>query len=225
MKLNPDYLKQRHEFWKNKIGEAGIWNPGSFLPVAIIVKKASRRYNGMFQRRTKRLKDGLRHYDKIVIYNNAEEFKPEFIDSVLVHEMIHQYIFQAEIKDTSTHGKTFRLLMARINHSFPGELDIRISTHNPSVPETGIGTTMHYLLVFQTPDHSWLCVIHPSKVKEFDRKIKSMAPSLRIKNYAWCKSYDVYFNRFTRCTRVLHGQKKSLEEMKEFCRLHQVTPL
>ena len=225
MKLSLDYLNQRHLFWKNEIGETGIWDPDLFQDVLIQIKPKSKTYNGVFSRRWVTKKGVRMLVDKIFIYNNVEDFDQKFLDSVLVHEMIHQYIFQNKIKDTSTHGRIFKGYMARINEAFPEHLKINLKDHNPSIPLKGAGIKIHHLLFSFTDKDFYCCLIHPSKLQEFEKMAKRFKREGRIKKYEWAKSNDVCFDRYVRCTRTLHGIKKPLSELSAFCKEYNITTL
>ena len=223
MKLSLEYLNQRHAFWIHRIGDAGVWNPLAFNPVDIVIRKDSRRYNALFQRRVKHKAGRKEIEDKIVIYNKVEEFEPKFLDSILVHEMIHQYIIQNDLKDTRTHGKIFRNFMQRINRLFKDELQIRISERNPSLPLKGAGEKIHSLLLLQYENSEYfLAVVNPGKKEYFESLIKKNRRTWGIKKHFWAQSNDVYFNSYRRCTLSLHGLKKSLPEMTQFCREYNV---
>ena len=223
MKLSIDYLISRHNYWINAIGERNIWSPANFSPVEIVIRKDCKSYNGKFQRKTTISSNTRKIEDKIVIYNKTEDFDPKFLDSVLVHEMIHQYIIQNNIKDTSTHGKIFRSFMKSINTTFPDELQINIRSHNPGVPTKGPGQKSHHILILQHTDDYWfLAVVNPKKLNYFDSYINKMSKRLNIRSYFWAQSDDVYFNNFRRCTTALHGLKKTTPEFFEFCKEYRV---
>lgn len=224
MKLTIDYLNGRHEYWKHRIGESGIWKAEAFKPVTIVIRPDCKSYNGLFIRRFVRKKGVREILDRIFIYNKTEDFNTRFLDSVLVHEMMHQYIIQNGIKDTSTHGKVFKELMSRINEAFREELLIKVSDHNPSVPLSGKGDKLHTLLFLRLEkDICYLCVVNPSKKKDFEGMLRKNKSLWKVKSYFWTESDDVHFNRFRRCTRSLHGIKKSYAEMIDFCKAHNVS--
>ena len=225
MKLTLDYLNARHDFWKYRIGEAGIWNPLCFQPVTIVIRKECKSYHGMFQRRIKTKFFKKEITDKIIIYNK-ESFDPVFLDSVLVHEMIHQYIFQNNLKDTRSHGRIFRGYMNLINERFPQELKINIRDKNPDTPLKGPGKTLHKILLLRSSDGSgFLAVVHPSRLEYIENLVKRNKKLWGFINYQWAESNDVHFNRYRRCMRSLHGIKKSKEDMMAFCRDYNVTPI
>lgn len=223
MRLSLEYLRERHETWRKRICEAGIWQANHFLPVELVIRKDCRSYHGMFQRRVK-VRNGVKEIkDKIIIYNKAEDFDPHFLDSVLVHEMIHQYIFQAGLKDNRTHGKIFRLYMDLINRQFEGELKINISDRNPASVSKGPGEKVHHLLLIQHTDgNCFLAVIMPSKIATFDKLVRQNKKIWKVKSFLWAQSDDKYFNNFRRCMKSLHGIRKPLAEMKDLCREYNV---
>lgn len=223
MKLSLEYLIERHDFWKDRIGMAGIWNSGLFKPVSFAIRKDCKSYNGMFQRKI-RIKCFKRIItDKIIIYNKVEDFDVKFLDTILVHEMIHQYIIQNNIKDTSTHGRVFKDFMNRINRSFKDELEIKVRDRNPSVPKKGEGNIVHTLLLIQHTDGKSFCaVMNPKKTEYFEKMLKKNKKLWNIQSYSWAESKDVYFNQFRRCTRALHGVKKARADMQLFCNEYNI---
>lgn len=223
MKLSLDYLKTRHDYWKYEIGEKRIWNPLLFKDITIQIRPKSKSYNGMFCRKRLLVKGKRIPVDRIFIYKNSEDFNPVFLDSVLVHEMIHQYIFQTKTKDTSTHGKIFRSFMAKINLEFKDRLNIRVSDHNPSVPLKGPGKNNHLLALSWTDKDCYCCVVNPSKFKFFDQVLKKYKSSGTVKGYIWAQSNDVHFDRYVRCTKTLHGIKNPILQMTDFCKKYNIT--
>lgn len=209
-------------YWKDEIGKAGIWSPDLFKEIHIQIRPKSKSYNGLFSRKYL-LKRGRRVLtDRIFIYRNSEEFDPNFLDSVLVHEMIHQYICQTGQKDTSTHGKLFKSYMQRINRAFIGQLSINLRDHNPSVPLSGPGNTLHRLVLSWTDKYCYCCVINPAKLPEFDKLLRNYKKRGTVKDYHWAQSNDVLFDRYVRCTKTLHGIKKPIGEMRNFCLEHNI---
>lgn len=225
MKLEIKYLRERHSYWIDRIGERGIWEPEKFMPVQLVIRKDCRSYNALFHRRVK-IKKGVKEIiDKIIIYNKVEDFNSKFLDSILVHEMIHQYIFQTDQKDTSTHGRIYKHYMGKINREFQGELEINIRDHNPAVKMKGPGEKMHSILLLQYNDGNWFfAVMMPGKKDFFENMLRQNKNGWKVKSHQWVQSNDVYFNQFSRCTKVLHGIKKTEEEMKEFMKEYRISP-
>ena len=218
MKLELNYLRERHELWKREIGEAGIWDAALFQPVEIRIRPKCKSYNGIFSRKWTVKKGERLITDRIFIYNNASDFDPIFIDSVLVHEMIHQYIIQNNIKDSSTHGKLFKDFMVKINSTFPDQLKIRLKDHNPAIPLKGPGLTIHNIILSWTDKDFYCFIIHPKRLSDFDKRIKRYKKTGVVKGFTWAQSVDVHFDNYVRCTKTLHGIKKPLRDMMSFCK-------
>lgn len=68
-------------------------------------------------------------YDFKLRINTRIDLAEAEVEDIIIHEMIHYYIGLNGIKDTSTHGQVFRLMMNRINEQFSRH--IRIS-HKPT---------------------------------------------------------------------------------------------
>lgn len=223
MKLSIEYLNQRHAYWMYRIGETGLWNPAFFKTVTIQIRPACKSYNALFSRKWLKIKGKRTLTDRIFIYNKVEDFDPVFLDSILVHEMIHQYIIQNKIKDTSPHGRVFREFMYKINTLFPKELKIRISDRNPSEATSPVVVKQHTLLILHlTTGISYCAIVNPSKTTYFEYLVRRNFRNWKIKEYFWATSESPVFNNYSRCTRSLHGIKKSTEELKRFCNLHNV---
>ena len=220
MKLELNHLKERHEYWKQEIGKAGIWEAERFLPVIIEIRKKHRRYHALFHRRVRRGTNGQEVVDRIRFYENSEDFLPEFIDNVLVHEMIHQYMFQNNIKDSSPHGKVFKNYMNVINRSFAGRLKIRVHDTNPCALTTGRGEESHLLAIISKKDYLYCCVINKARKDFFERLMKRYRSRGVIEEYSWKKSADVFFSLFSRCTKVLHGEKVKKEDAEDYFKRH-----
>lgn len=56
--------------------------------------------------------------------NCAVDLPENELDDILIHEMIHLYIFQKHIHDSSAHGPVFRRYMSQINHTFGRNITI-----------------------------------------------------------------------------------------------------
>ena len=222
MKLTLEYLKQRHEYWKYRLDLRDIWDHYKFKSVEIVLRKQSKFYDGMFCRTFIRSNTRLKmtsgingcYYDRICIYQNKPEYTTREIDDTLVHEMIHQYIFQNDLPDTSTHGRLFKDFMQRINEAFPQELKISIYDEAPILK--GPGTKTHKLILLWMKDgECYCCKINPSKVPLFVKLIEKNQIAWKLKGYLLCESNDMYFDDIPACRKYLHGLPISLPELRE----------
>lgn len=219
MELTVEYLRQRHAYWIERLADAGIWEADKFKPVELVVRERCKSYFGLFHRKWVKVNVRHRLRDRIIIYRQSSDMTVEEIDDTLVHEMIHQYIFQNDLPDTSTHGRLFKDFMQRINAAFPHELKISIYGESPILK--GPGAKTHKLILLLMKDEEcYCCKINPSKVHVFTNYLKRtvLYPTSKIKDYLLCESNDMYFDDLAACRKYLHGLPMSLPELRELCK-------
>ena len=226
MKATREYIEERYYYWRAEIAGAGLWNETSFGKIEIKLRKKSRRCNGMFKRRV-RLAGGCKKVtDSIFIYNNQEDFDVVFLDSIIVHEMIHQFIMQSGVTDNRPHGKIFRQMMNAINSAFPGRLKIEIShrvTYNND--SEGEGETEHSLLILHKSKYCYCCVISNNRKDYFNRMLGKLAHGTGITFFCNGVSHDRIFEKYSRCRSRLHGIRMPLGEWESFRAKHGITLL
>lgn len=222
--LSVAYLESRHSFWKEKIADAGIWNKNKFGKITIKIGRRSKCFNGMFRRIRNQKIFKTSWEDSITIYPYSEKPDPRKIDDTLVHEMIHQYIAQAGLKDTTAHGPVFRNFMDRINNSFKGELTISISTKR--IPETGTGRRLHPLLLLQMAGGYYLCCrLSPTNAPRIIKEVLTSGSALSIVKATLYSSADKYFDSVTACRTRLHGIKLSSSQLPSFIEKYSLVPV
>lgn len=229
MELNVEYLRARHAYWKGRIAEAGIWEADGFRSVDFAVRKRSKMYEGLFHRKfitaktRLRMADGVngRYYDRIILYRKSPDMSEREIDDTLVHEMIHQYIIQNGIHDTSAHGRTFKDYMQRVNKAFAGDLNITVRG-KVSVWE-GPGSKTHQLIVVSMYDGTcYCCRIMPAKLPQFLKSVRKNKKAGEFKDYMHCESDDMHFNSIRACRTRLHGLRMPLADLAAFCKKYNL---
>ncbi|MDE6190771.1 MAG: SprT-like domain-containing protein [Muribaculum sp.] len=221
MELTVEYLRQRHAYWIERLADAGIWEADKFKPVELVVRERCKSYFGLFHRKWVKVNVRRRLRDRIIVYRQSADMSVEEIDGTLVHEMIHQYIFQNDLPDTSTHGRLFKDFMQRINEAFPQELKISIYGESPILK--GPGTRTHKLILLWMNDGScFCCKITPTKVPLFVKLIEKNKLAWKLKGYLLCESNDLYFDTVPACRKYLHGLSMSLPELREFCKEYDI---
>ncbi|MDE6532439.1 MAG: SprT-like domain-containing protein [Muribaculaceae bacterium] len=211
MILTTDYIKERHRYWRYRIFDEGIWDVVKFEPVEFEVRQRSKTYNALFHRKMIRRKP----VDKIIIYRNFPDMSVKYVDSLIVHEMIHQYIIQNDLPDSNTHGSLFKTFMNNINKAFPEELNIEVCTANPSIK--GPGDRTFPILSVKFPDRYLFCNIRPSRIGYFT----SLAERMGWK-YLWGESDDLYFDELNRCTKRLQGYTVKPDNMAAFVAKYRI---
>ena len=229
MELSAEYLRVRHTYWKGRIAEAGIWDAGGFRAVDFAVRNPGKSYEGLFQRKyitsktRLRMADGVngRFYDRIIIYRRPEHRSVREIDEILVHEMIHQYIIQNSIPDTSNHGRTFKGYMQLINRAFPEELNITV--RGKARIATGPGSKTHQLIViFMYDGTCYCCKVMPTKLPQILKLVKKNIKAKAFKGYLQCESDDLYFDSVRSCRTRLHGIRMPLADIADFCKKYNI---
>lgn len=224
MLLTHKYLQERHAWWIKRIGDAGIWQPSLFKPVVIALRGQSRSCHGKFQRKPVTMNGITRLTDFLIIYQQHPDIPQRDVDETLVHEMIHQYIFQTGLKDSGPHGHIFRDFMHKINASFPGELNISIS--GTIQRQTGPGPNLHRILILKHTDgYRYCCKINPSRTDWFLNFLRLHGSSMGITGYHLCETNDRYFDFSRACTTRLHGERLTETAFRDLCRNCNFRPL
>ena len=117
-------------------------------------------------------------------------------EDTIIHEMIHYYIFDKKLKDTSTHGRLFRSMMATINETYKRHITI---SHNPTEEEmsqlAGEKKKTHVVVVVKFADGKTGVKNLPAdenKIGLFNKRLHTIKEVVSAKYYL---SDNTYFNR------------------------------
>ncbi|MDE7408222.1 MAG: SprT-like domain-containing protein, partial [Muribaculaceae bacterium] len=89
---------------------------GGQLPTPQFAIVTARTFAGRFTYRIKRGPLGTRHaYDPCLRISRCFDMPQNEIEDIILHEMIHYYIFHKRITDNAPHGRQFRHIMQKIN--------------------------------------------------------------------------------------------------------------
>ena len=118
------------------------------------------------------------------------------IEDTLIHEMIHYWIAWKGIKDTSTHGREFRLIMKEINALHDRHLTI---SHKSTPEEQDRDTRVrdHWFCVSQLADGRTALTVAAQPCIARIRRAFRWSPTIR--SQAWYHSRDPWFNRYPHC--------------------------
>lgn len=162
------------------------WNAKAFSPQLPAVKLRvtnARSYEGLFRVKVIHRR-GIPHYfPDITISAFYDKSSQEIVD-ILLHEMIHFYIWHNKIKDSSKHGTVFRRMMQEINHKHNRHLSI---SHRRTIEssEKAIVNTVLPLIVAQPHNNSprLICVPSQSRLEHiyhYLRKLNTMTLSVFV---------------------------------------------
>lgn len=217
MELTTEYLQERHAYWKDRLHEKGVWDSKLFSPVAFEIKPFSKTYHALCINRI--LNSGFKTI--IRFYCQEIEVSPHWVDSVLVHEMIHQYMFQNNMPDSSPHGRVFKQYQNEINELFPGELNISVSSCRERL--SGPGKKVHKLIIMRlNDDRGMWCLAESFRYSYLMKKATTAVGCGTIKAVIGCESNDRIFNYYTCCRKTLRGVKMSIPELRDFCKCYNV---
>lgn len=231
MALSVDYIASRHAWWLGRIAGAGVWNVAGMDRVNFKVRPQARTINGKFVRKVIGSRNPLRRsavVDTIIIYDNPWLDSELKIDSVIVHEMIHQYIAVARLRDSSSHGRLFRSFMETLNRRFAGEIDLHVSTRAeiPVTPATRRKNSESHLLAIVADDRVFYCCrVMNSAFVTIDKLLKRLKSRGQISRFGWYASGDERFDRLSGCRTRLHGLRQPLSELDSFLVSHSLTEL
>ena len=210
MVLSIKYLQERHQYWAQKLYKLGIFKYMlKLLPFEI--KYNVKSYNGMF---CARKKDGVLT-EKIILYPNIKDVDSQWVDNILVHEMIHQYIYDYCLKDTSSHGFQFKTIMNQINRSNIG-VKISVSEKNYQLPKVK-DYLIYKILFLKFSDKFFLCKVKSTKVDHFTNLIVSgrMCWKQPLLSFGWYKTKSTFFQNYAECTSRLHGAVFHISQLEE----------
>ena len=202
--ITVDYIKQRHQYWAQKLYDLGIFK-NMLKPITFKVKYGVKSMNGCYRRK---LNSSNNIEESIVIYPKVGDNSSEnlsFIDNILVHEMIHQYISNNKLKDTSSHGFIFKKYMYQINDANIG-LKINV-TDTFSKPVETNSYEIHKILVLKFDRKLFLCKVKSSKVNYFNELIHTHKINWKspLRAFGWYKTNSSFFSNYISCSTRLHG--------------------
>lgn len=135
------------------------------------------------------------------------------LEDVIIHEMIHLYIASRRIKDSSSHGKVFREMMATINEKYGRH----VSVSHPrsrilSQQVNGAGPVTRYVCISTFRDGRrgvTVCI-----EKRLGQMMKDLMLYYDLAGVAAYKSDDPFFARFPKShkPRIFKVNQKELEK-------------
>ena len=145
---------------------------------------------------------------RISNYYNREE---KDFDNTIIHEMIHQWVHQNNIKDTSSHGKYWLCVARRINKD-----GWDIQPTNTIQYEISSNVKKEYL-IFSFLDKSnrrFICRVNPKKQQWYVNVLK-FNNFTNIVHFTSKNSNK--FDRFVNCQSSLRGKYINQKQWEDYC--------
>lgn len=117
------------QFVSEKFAEFNRQMFGGKLPDIPITMSRAYRTPGKFALRKYRMDFETGYYalyDVWISISGVLDFPERVWEDIIIHEMIHYYIFRSKQKDTSPHGKLFRRIMNGINSRYGRHITISV---------------------------------------------------------------------------------------------------
>jgi len=133
-------MKATIPFIEQKFAEFNQLCFNNSLPRVAIKLSNARSFVGQLTFMQRRGTDGLwRTSDYTLRISTQFDLDERALEDTILHEMIHLYIRTNNIKDTSTHGKVFRMMMKTINERHGRNIKIshKSDENNPAETPTG----------------------------------------------------------------------------------------
>lgn len=131
------------------------------------------------------------------------------LTDIVVHEMIHYYIWWARIRDDGPHGRQFRSIMAAINSKYGRNISVRAPRMADSIIECKSGD-LYAVCVTEWKDGEQLVTVSAlTRVYEIDRLFRD---SPRVVSLQWYQSNDPWFGDLPR-VRTARAFRVNLAEL------------
>lgn len=187
MKPTVEYLEKKFDEFNELCFEGS-------LPKIDIELTTSKHFLGRFCYKVRRFT--RKPYDIKIKINRRLDCEESLIKDTLIHEMIHYYIFDKKLKDSSTHGRLFRGIMASINETHKRHITI---SHKPTEEEiaqlAGEKKKTHVVAVVKFEDGKTGIKNLPAnenKIGVFHKRLHTIKEVVDAKYYL---SDNTYFNR------------------------------
>lgn len=186
---------------------------GGELPVPRFrLTRARTRLGTMGCRRVRRLL-GYAYTDFTISLSTYYDCTEREFQETLLHEMIHYHIVYRGIPDTSSHGKTFRAIMERLNREHGWHITVSSSMRGHRVAgASAMPAATYVVLALRLRDGSrMLSVVSPRYARQLDR----MAQAAReIADHRWYMTQDAYFSDFPK-VRSLRARRVAADVYNE----------
>lgn len=219
MRPTIQYVKDKFDTFNNLLFD-GV------LPSIPVIITDSKSYYGVFAFKRKTNILGKSYcYDLQMRISRRFDLPENELEDIIIHEMIHYYIYHKNIKDTSKHGMVFVKMMDEINSKYGRNISIS-KTVNKEVANSDTRKRLHYVCVSELPDGR-LGITVSAETRIFD--IWTDLPKMfQLKKCKWYASFSPYFNRFPRALKpkiyIVEKDEllKNLNDAKELERVGKV---
>lgn len=188
MRATLEFLENRFDIYNKDIF-------GNILPKPLLHISSARSFMGQFKaERNFRFSARSREVYHLTL-SDTYDLEESVLEDIMIHEMIHFYIYYKKIKDSSSHGKHFKKLMTDINRRYGRHITV---SHRCTQKELDSDVTKSHSIIClctMTDGRKLMCRVSQSKVFEIHRAFQDWD---KVEKEDWYWVYGTYFNRYRR---------------------------
>ena len=186
------------EYIEKKFEEYNHQMFGGRLPKLPIVLSDAKSFLGQCVARTTTLPNGLKQYSDFELrINTRVDYPEEIVEDIIIHEMIHYFIFYNNLHDSSAHGNIFLSIMQSINENYGRKLSI---SHHATKEETeqSISTkrTWHVVAVINFKNGKVGVKVLPRVMPKINNFCEQLKGEKTIDSISLYMTDEPFFNRF-----------------------------
>lgn len=192
MTVDKQYIERQFHLFNNRMF-------GSRLPLPNIELSDSGRFLGKCTALAHTTAGGHTEYSRFTLRINARADLPQqTLDDVIIHEMIHYFIFYHNLNDTSAHGEIFRAVMNSINAAHGRHISISHKCQSAQERESMVSQKRSWKVIaaISMADGGKAVKVLPRTKETVVRYRRSMLLSPSVKSVELYFSDNPFFNRY-----------------------------
>lgn len=208
-------MKPTLEFVKERFAEFNRLCFDSSLPDIPLRISNARTYLGVSRyHKRRKLLGGYEMYGFNICISARFDLPEQEIEDTIIHEMIHYYIWQNGIKDTSAHGREFRRMMDNINNAHGRHITVSHRS-DPAIREQAVDQRPrpHIIALITFRDGRTGIKVLPAIRRNAVRYKRGVMLSGRIRSIEFYATDEPWFNRFP-CSSALNVIYRDHEEIR-----------
>ena len=169
---------------------------GNTLPLPLMHISSAASFMGQFK--VERSGGGFGRTTKEILHltiSDRYDIPERTLEDIVIHEMIHFHIHNAGIRDTSSHGRVFRRLMAEINVRYGRNITVSHRCTKEQLASDNEKAHSIICLCTMTDGRRLMCRVSQSRVFDIHKAFQEWD---KVEKEEWYWVYGSYFNRYRR---------------------------
>jgi len=194
-------MKATVEYVQRKFTEFNDLCFGGSLPAVPIRLSNAKTFMGKLAYKRRRTLFGkVEAYDYQLRINTRIDMSEAELEDTIIHEMIHYYILVNGIKDSSSHGKVFRSMMAQINSKHGRHITISHKLSEAQKVEAAGAPRWNLIALVYFKDGRMGFKVLPKTQRALNIYKRSMSRVREVSKVEFYWSKDTFFNNYPRST-------------------------